>query len=114
RRRRLAVRFQRTLPVFLSRQINSNLCSGCAALSPSEPAWRGRGGSVAAGTVGTAVVRKILSPQTTGEEWPRPGIVAFHLVFSVSLQRSGASVRAIPSSDGPLHLGHWPGSAAGS
>src|SRR5712691_2787934 len=74
--------------------------------------FRLRGASAAA-DVGTAVVRKILSPQSTGEECPRPGIVAFHLIFSVSLQRSGASVRAIPLSSGPRHFGHWPGSAAG-
>jgi len=36
-----------------------------------------------------AVVRKIRSPQTIGDEWPRPGTVTFQITFSVSDHLSG-------------------------
>src|SRR5262249_3065077 len=60
--------------------------------------------------VGTAVVRKIRSPQITGVEKPRPGIAIFHLMFFVSLNSTGAAVRAIPLKKGPRHCGQWAGS----
>jgi hypothetical protein len=34
------------------------------------------------GSLLTAVVRKIRSPQTTGLECPNPGIAVFHWIFS--------------------------------
>jgi len=48
-----------------------------------------------------AVVTNTKSPQTTGLEWPRPGISVFQRTFSVALQRTGASPGATPSADGP-------------
>src|SRR5579871_195492 len=56
-------------------------------------------------SAGTAVVRKMRSPHTMGEEWPRPGTLAFHAICSSSLQCNGASPRAIPSSFGPRQWG---------
>src|SRR5262245_1173794 len=60
--------------------------------------------------VGTAVVRKILSPQITGVEKPRPGIAIFHLIFFVSLNSTGAAPFATPLKKGPRHCGQWSGS----
>jgi hypothetical protein len=60
--------------------------------------------------VGTAVVRKIRSPQITGVEKPRPGIAIFHLIFFVSLNSTGAAVRAMPLKKGPRHCGQCAGS----
>ena len=66
-------------------------------MAPRDPA--------AAGVVGTAVVTKMRSPQTTGDENPRPGTVAFQAIRSVLFQVSGASPRAIPSFEGPRQAG---------
>src|SRR5215475_5746408 len=57
-----------------------------------------------------AVVRKIRSPQITGVEKPRPGIATFHLMFFVSLNSTGAAVRAMPLKKGPRHCGQCAGS----
>src|SRR5262245_52832347 len=57
-----------------------------------------------------AVVRKIRLPQITGVEKPRPGISIFHLIFFVSLNSTGAAVRATPLKKGPRHCGQWAGS----
>src|SRR5271154_3092685 len=64
------------------------------------------------GAGGTEVVTKIRSPQITGEECPRPGTSAFHLMCSVSLQVSGASPRAMPFQSGPRHWAQSPGPEA--
>ena len=55
--------------------------------------------------IGTAVVTKIRLPQTTGAEWPRPGIAVRHVTPSLSPQVTGASPVAIPFSSGPRHDG---------
>src|SRR6266511_2513558 len=53
-----------------------------------------------------AVVRKILFPQTIGDEWPRPAIGVFHLIFLVALHVLGRSFSSeIPCPEGPLHCG---------
>jgi hypothetical protein len=55
---------------------------------------------------GRYVVTKTRSPQTTGDEWPFPGIGIFQATFSVPLQRVGTSVSAErPSPCGPRHMG---------
>ena len=61
--------------------------------------------------VGTAVVRKIRSPHTTGDECPLPGTVAFHLMPSVSLHRRGAAPTAMPSAFGPRQYAQSPSAA---
>src|SRR5262245_59143544 len=49
-------------------------------------------------------VRKMRSPQTTGEEWPRPAIGVFHLMFLVSLHSVGTPVSVeMPCPPGPRH-----------
>jgi hypothetical protein len=41
--------------------------------------------------MGTAVVTNTRSPQTIGDEDPRPGISTFHRTFFVSLHSDGGS-----------------------
>src|SRR5262245_40001199 len=54
----------------------------------------------------TAAVRKILSPQITGDDQPQPGISAFQTTFSVVLQVSGSvSPSAKPSTCAPRNCG---------
>src|SRR6266550_579410 len=53
-----------------------------------------------------AVVRNILLPQTIGEEWPRPAMAVFHLIFFVGLHSAGRFFSLeIPWPDGPRHCG---------
>src|SRR6185295_9617878 len=60
-----------------------------------------------------AVVRKILFPQTIGDEWPRPAIAVFHLIFIVGLHCVGRSFSSdVPWPDGPRHCGHFAPPAA--
>jgi hypothetical protein len=67
---------------------------------------RGLCESASEASAGTAVRRKILSPQTTGEADPRPGISTFHRMFFVSLHSSGGvALREMPLATGPRHIG---------
>src|ERR1035441_5726485 len=80
---------QSCLPVLRSKASTSNFCSAWGPppppYPPPLPPGPGRGGGAgaaggaAAGAlpVGTAVVRKSLSPQITGEECPFPGTSTF-------------------------------------
>src|SRR5882724_4028553 len=53
-----------------------------------------------------AVVRNTRSPQTIGEDQPRPGISTFHATFSVADQWSGKFVLvATPRAPGPRNCG---------
>src|SRR6185295_12616572 len=53
-----------------------------------------------------AVVRKILLPQTIGDECPRPAIGVFHLIFFVALHSVGRFFSSeVPCPDGPRHCG---------
>src|SRR5262245_30261543 len=55
---------------------------------------------------GMAVSTNTRSPQTIGDELPRPGISTFHLMFLVSLHSSGGlAVFETPVADGPRHCG---------
>src|SRR5262245_29310694 len=55
-----------------------------------------------------AVVKKIRSPQTIGEEWPRPGTAVFHKIFSVADHLSGyPEPDANPCPEGPRHRGQY-------
>src|SRR5262249_31185773 len=57
---------------------------------------------------GTAVSRKILSPQITGDDDPRPAISTFHRTFFVSLHSTGGSaVVDTPFANGPRHCGQY-------
>ena len=48
------------------------------------------------------------SPQTIGDEMPRPRIGAFHAMFSVSLHRSGSRASGdTPDADGPRQCGQF-------
>src|SRR5258706_9919881 len=65
--------------------------------------------------VSTAVRMKIRSPHTTGVAEPEPGSSTFHVMFFVSLHRTGGSaLGATPSPFGPrnwgqLSSGSWAG-----
>src|ERR1051325_3353767 len=64
--------------------------------------------ALAPGTMGpsTAVVRKTLLPQTIGDEWPRPSIGVFHLIFFDAFQVVGRFFSSeVPCPDGPRHCG---------
>src|SRR5688572_18518684 len=53
-----------------------------------------------------AVVRNNLLPQTIGDEWPRPEIGVFHLMFLVGLHSSGRFFSSeTPWPRGPRHCG---------
>src|SRR6185295_10021069 len=53
-----------------------------------------------------AVVRKILLPQTMGDECPRPAMGVFHLMFFVALHSVGRFFSSeVPCPDGPRHCG---------
>src|SRR4026208_1927401 len=53
-----------------------------------------------------AVVRKILFPQTIGDECPRPEIGVFHLIFLVVLHCVGRFFSSeVPCPEGPRHCG---------
>src|SRR5688572_27357557 len=54
-----------------------------------------------------AVVRKILSPQTIGDELPRPGTGFFHTTLSVADHESGYVPVTSPCPDGPRHTGQY-------
>ena len=54
-----------------------------------------------------AVVRKILSPQTIGDELPRPGTGFFQTTFSVADHVSGYVPVTSPCPDGPRHTGQY-------
>src|SRR5712691_1614132 len=82
------------------------MLSGCRnSLSPSMCLT-----ALAPGTTGPsmAVVRKTLLPQTTGEEWDRPAIGVFHLMFLVAVHSTGRffSVET-PRPPGPRHCGQF-------
>src|SRR5260370_10853007 len=53
-----------------------------------------------------SVVRKRRSPQTTGDEWPRPGTGVFQNIFCSALHEAGRFLRReIPLAHGPRHPG---------
>src|SRR5688572_29980969 len=55
-----------------------------------------------------ALVRKTQSPQTMGDDQPRPGISRFHATFSVADQRSGSVVpRPMPRDFVPRNCGQF-------
>src|ERR1044071_947174 len=54
----------------------------------------------------TAVVTKILLPQTIGDECPRPGIVVFHFMFLAAVHSEGRFFSSeTPCPEGPRHCG---------
>src|SRR5690349_23886202 len=56
-----------------------------------------------------AVVRKILFPQTIGDECPRPAIGVFHLMFFVGVHSAGRFFSfEMPEPSGPRHCGQFP------
>src|SRR5260221_14723031 len=58
-------------------------------------------------------VKKMRSPQTTGEDHPVPGMSVFHATFWVELQVSGRlASSAIPSDSGPRNCGQRSDTAA--
>lgn len=64
----------------------------------------------------TAVVTNSRSPQTTGLEWPSPGIAVFHRTCSplATSQRTGAAApSATPAAPGPRNEGQWTCAEAG-
>src|SRR5688500_19193773 len=68
-------------------------------------------GAFAPGTTSPsiAVVTKILLSQTIGDEWPRPSIGVFHLMFLLVLHSAGKFFSVeIPDPSGPRHCGQLP------
>src|SRR5688500_19778893 len=68
-------------------------------------------GAFAPGTTSPsiAVVTKILLSQTIGDEWPRPSIGVFHLMFLVVLHSAGKFFSVeIPEPSGPRHCSQLP------
>src|SRR5207245_3568544 len=63
--------------------------------------------------IGTADSTKIRSPQTTGDEDPRPGMSTFQRMFFVSLHSVGGFAnRETPLAYGPRHCGQNRSAAA--
>jgi|ERR1700691_155039 hypothetical protein len=56
---------------------------------------------------GTALVTKIRSPQTTGLEWPRPGIAVFQRMFlpDSTFHSMGGAPAPTPLAEGPRNWG---------
>ena len=81
-------------------------------LSASTPASPPGPGS------GTALVTKMRSPQTTGLEWPRPGIGVFQATFvpaATSQVSGGWPAASTPLASGPRNEGQrWASAAAGT
>src|SRR5688500_8566670 len=68
-------------------------------------------GAFAPGTTSPSidVVTKILFSHTIGDEWPRPSIGVFHLMFFVVLHSAGRFFSLeIPEPSGPRHCGQFP------
>src|SRR5690606_10494859 len=61
-----------------------------------------------------AVVRKMRLPQTTGDEWPRPGMGVFHRMFDVSQVTGNAVSLDTPVPRGPRHPGQFSEISGGS
>src|SRR5262245_1026338 len=94
-----AVRSQMTWPLFRSSAITTNRCRGCGCTPPCG-VWE----AVPVRPAGIAVSTNTLSPHTTGEADPRPGISVFQRTFFVSLHSIGGSaVRETPVAYGPRH-----------
>src|SRR6185503_9964830 len=56
-----------------------------------------------------AVVTKIRFSQTIGDEWPRPSIGVFHLMFFEVFHSAGKFFSVeIPVPSGPRHCGQFP------
>src|SRR5579862_7317932 len=56
--------------------------------------------------------RKSASPQTTGDEWPMPGIAVFHSMFSLSVNVTGTFLSSTsPVPLGPRKRGQLPAAA---
>src|SRR5687767_4939309 len=69
-----------------------------------DDVFDGRGSGITAPSM--AVVRKTLLLQTIGDECPRPGIAAFHLMFFVGVHSSGRFFSSeTPWPRGPRHCG---------
>ena len=97
---------QISFPVFRSRHRTTKLYFVLGCLIPkTRSGWSsGLGKDASTSRVFTEESRKILSPQTTGLETPRPSIGTFHLIFSDSLQViGGVAVRETPFASGPRH-----------
>ena len=62
----------------------------------------------------TTVVRKMRSPQMTGDDQPSPSMGVFHTTFSVVLQVEGrrGSSSAVASASAPRNAGQFSFSAA--
>ena len=99
-----AVRCQTILPLARSTASTSKRCSSpAAAPPPATPRPPAEASDFF--PVGTAVVRKSLSPAATGVECPRPGISIFQRTFAASLHVSGTFADVAPVCSGPRQCG---------
>jgi len=58
---------------------------------------------------GTALVRKMRSPHTTGLEWPKPGIAVFQRMFlpDSTFHSVGGEPAPTPLAEGPRNWGQF-------
>src|SRR4026208_1283703 len=96
-------------PVRLARQKRLNWCFDVSVRRSSSPAsgyWKTDFGSLE-----TAEVTKMRSPQTTGLECPRPGIAVLHAIFRLAAtsHEAGAprEVSSTPVAPGPRKDGEF-------
>src|SRR5688572_8703332 len=101
---------QSSSPVWRERQSSRRSCPpGPDVAEPRLISRRNRSSIDSSPPSREGVLRKILSPQTTGDEPLQAGISRFHLMFCVALHVSGRfrAVVVVPSPWGPRQLGQW-------
>src|SRR5262245_60291855 len=95
----VATRSQTVRPVLRSMAYTTNRCAPRGRRPPRGACW-----ASPCTPTGTADETNTRSPQTIGDELPRPGISTFHLTFFVSLHSSGGfAVDETPVAWGPRH-----------
>src|ERR1035441_2538160 len=102
-----ATRSHRILPDLRFRQYTLKLCAGSpltGAMSPYRPTFNDD-----SPLAGTALVTKMRSPQTTGLEWPRPGIAVSQRMFlpDATFHSVGGAPLPRPPADGPRNWGQF-------
>src|SRR5688500_958929 len=101
------------LPVSRSRQTTLKVwlrsaptASGWTNSDPSAILWLTPGLRPGMAAPSSAVVKKIFFSQTMGDEWPRPAMGVFQLMFFLPLHSSGNPVSVeTPCPSGPRHWG---------
>src|ERR1039457_2180448 len=108
-----AVCCHRIFPVFLSMANTFHWCGELSLVESVSPYWPVR--NVCLGSLETAVVTKIRSPHTMGEESARPGISTLQTILVplvASHLTGGLAPSPMPEADGPRNCGQSPANAA--